>query len=115
MIIESQLETVFSALVHGLECEFGRGAGEGLAQRFLDAEDVDFCWEARVRERWLGTWQGEATDGIELDRVAVLGTLDGRWFIASLIIDGEGMPHGLIGRRQFLRRPAAEEAFADAC
>src|SRR3546814_7858594 len=47
---------VMKALVAGLELEFGRGAGKALAGRFLEAEEVDFRWEARVEERWLGAY-----------------------------------------------------------
>src|SRR3546814_10638515 len=42
---------VMKALVAGLELEFGRGAGKALAGRFLEAEEVDFRWEARVEEQ----------------------------------------------------------------
>ncbi|MFN3795930.1 MAG: hypothetical protein ACK4S5_00420 [Sphingobium yanoikuyae] len=47
-------DKVVSALVAGLEREFGRGAAEGLARHFLEAEEVDFRWDARSEERWLG-------------------------------------------------------------
>lgn len=35
-------DRIVAALVAGLEIEFGRGAGQAMAQRFLDAEDGDF-------------------------------------------------------------------------
>src|SRR3546814_5577837 len=35
-------DRVMTALIAGLEIEFGRGAGEGLARRFLSAEDAEF-------------------------------------------------------------------------
>jgi hypothetical protein len=54
--ISAAADRVVSALAAGLEIEFGRGAGEALAHRFLDAEDVEFHWEARVEERWIGTY-----------------------------------------------------------
>ena len=44
-------DRVMTALVAGLEIEFGRGAGEALEQRFLEAEESDFRWEARLSER----------------------------------------------------------------
>ena len=59
--IETALDRVMAALVAGLELEFGRGAGEALAHRFLEAEEADFCWGARVEERWIGAY--ESTDG----------------------------------------------------
>src|SRR3546814_13362687 len=49
---------VMKALVAGLELEFGRGAGKALAGRFLEAEEVDFRWEARVEGRGLGAYDG---------------------------------------------------------
>ncbi|WP_246623525.1 hypothetical protein [Sphingomonas colocasiae] len=112
--IAARSSGIVAALVHGLETEFGRGAGEALARRFLDAEEVDFCWDARVRERWLGAFEGAELDGIELDRVAVLGVLDRRWFVAGIIVDGEGQAQGMIARRAFGGRRAAERAFANA-
>ena len=108
-------ERVMAALVSGLAQEFGREVGEALAQRFLDAEEGDFHWEARVSERWLGTYDRSGEDDeIELDRVAILGRLDGEWFVAVCIVDGDGCPHGLIGRRSFASERAARRAYADA-
>src|SRR3546814_13834532 len=52
-------DRVMAALVSGLEIEFGRGAGEALAQRFLEAEEIDFHWDAREQERWIGTYESE--------------------------------------------------------
>lgn len=105
-------DRVMAALVAGLEVEFGRGAAEGLAARFLAAEDCDFTWDARIEERWLGAYCGGDETEIELDRVAILGKLDGIWFVAICIIDGDEMPHGMVGKRGFKTRKQAERAFA---
>lgn len=105
-------DRVMAALVAGLEIEFGRGAGEALAQRFLEAEESDFLWEARQSERWLGAYESIADDDVELDRVAILGRLDGRWFVAVSIVDGDGNAQGLMGRRSFRSERRAREAFA---
>lgn len=107
-------DRVIAALVQGLQIEFGRGAGEALAQRFLDAEDADFCWDARLQERWLGCYECREDGWIELDRVAILGKLDGRWFAATMLVDGEGRAHGMLGKRAFANRAAAEQAYRDA-
>src|SRR3546814_3355422 len=56
---------VMKALVAGLELEFGRGAGKALAGRFLEAEEVDFRWEARVEERWLGAYDSIDDEDVE--------------------------------------------------
>ena len=111
--ISAASDRVMAALIAGLEIEFGRGAGEALAHRFLEAEEVDFCWDARVQERWIGAYESD-DDEIELDRVAILGRLDGRWFVATMIIDGEGAAHGMLGRRSFDSRAAAQKAFGGA-
>lgn len=110
----SAADRVMAALVQGLEIEFGRGAGEALAHRFLEAEEVDFHWDARLQERWIGAYQNLEEEDIELDRVRVLGRLDGRWFVAVMIVDGEGKPHGMMGKRGFGRAGDARQAFADA-
>lgn len=98
---------VMEQLVAGLELEFGRGAGEALAQRFLEAEEVDFLWDARVEERWIGSFENSNDDGYELERIAILARLDGDWIAATLIVDGDGRPHGLMGRRGFKTRKGA--------
>lgn len=107
-------DRVMTALIAGLEREFGRGAGAALAHRFLEAEQVDFHWDARVSERWLGVWQGAAEEDLELDRVRILGQLARRWFVAVMIVDGDGNAHGMSGKRAFRRRADAVKAFADA-
>ncbi|WP_395336828.1 hypothetical protein WBP06_20740 [Novosphingobium sp. BL-8H] len=105
--------SVYAALVHGLEVEFGEGAGHALADRFIEAEECDFLWDARVSERWLGRYDSlEAENDIELDRVAIIGRLGQRWFAATLIVDGDGDPVGVIARRNFARRCLAERASA---
>lgn len=105
-------DRVMAALISGLEIEFGSGVGEALAHRFLEAEEVDFHWDARFEERWIGAYQSLDDTDFELDRVAVLGRLDGVWFVAMMIVDGDGNAHGMMGRRTFGRERAAREAFA---
>jgi hypothetical protein len=104
-------DRVMAALVSGLEMEFGRGAGEALAKRFLEAEEVDFHWDARVQERWIGAYASVDEDDVELDRVAIVGRLDGRWFVAMMIVDGDGNAHGMMGKRIFRGRAQARQAF----
>ena len=112
--ISAAADRVVSALISGLELEFGRGAGEALAHRFLEAEDMEFHWDARIEERWIGSYEAFAGEEIELDRVRILGRLDGNWFVAVMIVDGDGSAHGMQGRRAFERRGDAVRAFADA-
>ena len=107
-------DRVMAALISGLEIEFGRGAGEALAQRFLDAEEVDFHWDARIDERWIGAYESTNDEDFELDRVAILSRLDGKWFVAVMIVDGDGNAHGMMGKRTFQRESEARTAFARA-
>jgi len=107
-------DRVMAALVAGLEIEFGRGAGEGLAQRFLEAEEVDFRWDGRTEERWLGVYESADEDELWLDRVAICGCLDRKWFAATMIVDGDGRAHGMQGCREFGSRKAAYHAMAAA-
>lgn len=108
------VDRVMAALVSGLELEFGRGAGEGLAHRFLDAEEADFRWDARVEERWIGTYEGIEDDGLALDRIAICGRIDGNWFCAVMLVDGDGQAHGMMGCRQFRSLVRARDAMLHA-
>jgi hypothetical protein len=112
--ISEASDRVMAKLISGLEIEFGSRAAEGLAQHFLDAEEVDFHWDARILERWLGAYEAQDDDDLELDRVAVMGFLDGRWFVATCIVDGDGNAHGMLGCREFSNESAARKAFSDA-
>ncbi|RZF60784.1 hypothetical protein EWE75_21195 [Sphingomonas populi] len=106
-------DRVMAALVSGLEIEFGHAVGEALAHRFLKAEEADFLWDARVQERWIGTYEGTDEEVIELDRVRIFGRLNGRWFVAVMVVDGDGNARDVIGKREFGRRRQALAAFAD--
>ncbi|MEG8221341.1 hypothetical protein OSJ57_11995 [Sphingomonas sp. HH69] len=108
------VDRVMAALVSGLELEFGRGAGAALAHRFLDAEEADFRWDARVEERWIGTYEGIEDDRLALDRIAICGRLDGNWFCAVMLVDGDGQAHGMMGCRQFRSLVRARDAMLHA-
>lgn len=107
-------DRILAALVSDLEIEFGRGAGAALAQRFLDAEEVDFHWDARRAERWVGAYESMEDDGIELDRIAIWGQLHGEFFTAMMIVDGDGIAQAMMGRRSFESEKAARRAYAKA-
>lgn len=108
------VDRVMAALVSGLELEFGRGAGEALAHRFLEAEEADFRWDARIEERWIGAYESPDGEEYELDRIAICGRLDGKCFCATMIVDGEGQAHGMVGCRQFRSLVRARDAMLDA-
>lgn len=108
------VDRVMEALVTGLELEFGRGAGDALAHRFLAAEEVDFRWDARTEERWLGAYESAEDEDFELDRIAIWGRLDGKWFCATMLVDGNGRAHGMMGCREFGSLVRAREAMLHA-
>jgi len=113
--ISDASDRVTAALVSGLESEFGRGAGAALAQHFLAAEEADFRWDARLRERWIGAYENaDDEEDVALDRVRILGRLDGKWFVATMIVDGDGRAHAMLGHREFDSEELARQAFADA-
>lgn len=103
-------DRVIATLIAGLELEFGNAPGEGLARHFLAAEDADFRWGARVVERWLGAYESSDDEDFWLDRIAICGRLDGRWFAATMIVDGDGNAHGMLGCRTFRSNKTAREA-----
>ncbi|PXA96601.1 hypothetical protein DMC47_16935 [Nostoc sp. 3335mG] len=103
-----------AALVSGLEIEFGARAGRALAERFLEAEEADFHWDARLEERWLGRYLDCGGVDVEPDRVRILGRIDGCWFVAVMLVDGEGDAQAMLGKRSFGRAAQARRAFLDA-
>lgn len=105
---------VMAALISGLELEFGRGAGEVLAHRFLEAEEADFRWDARVEERWIGAYESPDDEDFELDRIAICGRLDDKWFCATMLVDGDGQAHGMMGCRRFRSLVRARDAMLHA-
>jgi hypothetical protein len=96
------------AAVDALRAEFG-GI---LAERIIEAEALDFLWEARVRERYLGQQIGWDFDddeaSRELSRVAILSILNGRWYVGMCLVDGEGAAVELLWKRQPGSRGEAE-------
>lgn len=108
-------DRIVSTLVRGLAGTVGAAAASVLAAQFLEAEEADVLWDARLAERWIGRY--ESLDGdpeAELDRLAIIGKCGDDWFVAIVIVDGEGHPDGLIGRRRFRDFSEARQAFSEA-
>lgn len=101
----------FEARIEALRSEFGAI----MAARILEAEAVDFLWEARLRERYLGQHFDVCIppdDGeTELSRIAILSALDGEFHVASCLVDGEGCAVDLLWKQSFDSREEAEAAF----
>lgn len=91
----------YDVAVDALRAEFGTV----LAERIIEAEALDFLWEARVRERYLGQQIGceidEEDESQELSRVAILSVLEGRWYAGLCLVDGEGVAVELLWKRRF--------------
>lgn len=102
------------ARVEELRTEFG-GV---LAERIVEAEAVDFLWDARVKERYLGqhidAGLGIADEEVELSRIAVLSRVCGKWHVAACLVDGEGVALDLLWKQSFESRSAAEIGFGRA-
>ncbi len=100
------------ARIVALEAEFGAI----LAGRIIEAEAVDFLWEARIKERYLGQHFDICfppdDDDIELSRVAVLSAYAGQWHAGACLVDGEGMAVDLLWKQSFEEREEAEAVFA---
>ena len=96
------------ARVEEIRTEFGAV----LAERIIEAEAVNFLWESRVAERYLGqqvSWELDDEDvSQELSRVAILSVLDGRWHVGICLVDGEGAAVELLWKRRFDSRGEAE-------
>lgn len=99
------------ALVDALKAEFGGM----LADRILEAEALDFLWDARVRERYLGQHKASFLDdeegGDEVSRIAILSLVDGRWHVGLCLVDGDGSALELLWKRHFPDAGQAEIAY----
>lgn len=106
----------YARLVEGLRLEFGCADVGALAERIFEAEKVEFHWEARIAERYLGQHFpldfGDEDAGDELSRVAIVSFVGGCWHAGVCVIDGEACPVDLLWSRSFEHREDAEEAFA---
>jgi hypothetical protein len=102
------------ARVQALRTEFGAM----LATRIIEAEAVDFIWDARVKERYLGQHFDIGfdlgDDETELARIAVLSFLDGSWHAGTCLVDGDGRSADLLWKQSFDCREEAEAAFERA-
>lgn len=108
----------YARLVEGLRSELGCSDIAAIAERIFEAEKVEFHWEGRVREHYLGQHSpldcGDEDAGGELSRVAILSFLGGRWHAGVCLVDGDGYATELLWLRSFERYEEAVDAFARA-
>lgn len=95
------------ALVEDLRAEFGAI----LADRIIEAEAVNFLWDGRIRESYLGEHVADLADeelSEDVSRIAVLSLIGCRWYVAVCLVDGEGDAVDLLWKREFQSRPDAD-------
>jgi len=105
----------YARLVEGLRSEFACRDVAALAERVFESEEADFHWEARVRERYLGQHfpvdPGDQDAGVELERIAIVSFLAGRWNAGICLVDGEGCAGQLLWLRSFESLEEALDTF----
>jgi len=110
-IVQTASRDAYPALIAGLQSEYGRGESVAIAAHFLGAEWADFHWDSRVAERHLGAYESVDHEESELDRVAIMGRLQGTWFVATCLVDGNGGVHELGELQLMPDERQAEEGF----
>ena len=101
----------FPELVRDLTAEFGSDGIGAIVDRFIAAEQADFCWEGRFAEMNLGAFETLDDDEEERERVAVLGYFRAQYYVATCVVDRERHARALLKVRQFESFESAESAF----
>ncbi len=101
----------YQELVRDLTAEFGSDGIGAIVDRFIAAEQADFCWEGRFAEMNLGAFESLDDDEELRERVAVLGYFRAQYYVATCIVDQERHVRALLKVRQFERFESAETAF----
>lgn len=110
-IFQMRSQDAYPALLAGIEAQFGAAGSVEIAAHFLNAELAEFHWDSRVAERWLGAYESFDDEDPALDRVAILGRLQGIWFTAMCLVDGNGAVHSIDNLRLMSGEKDAEQAF----
>jgi len=105
----------FPDLVQDLTAEFGGDGIGATVERFIAAEQADFCWEGRFAEMNLGAFESLDNDEEDRERVAVLGYFRAQYYVATCIVDLERHVRALLKVRQFESFERAEKAFLASC
>ena len=101
----------FPALVQDLTMEFGTDGISTVIEKFIAAEQADFCWEGRFAEMNLGAFESFDDDDESCERVAVMGYFRGEYYVAICIVDAERNVSALLKSRQFASFESAEIVF----
>ena len=101
----------FPDLVRDLTAEFGSDGIGAIVDRFIAAEQADFCWDGRFAEMNLGEFENVDDEYQGCERVAVLGYFHAQYYVATCIVDQERHVRGLLKVRQFESFGNAESAF----
>src|SRR4030095_16871228 len=95
------------ATVDALYAEFGAV----LAHRIVESEMMDFLWDSRLKEHYLGQYLdfdwAVGDESPELSRVAILSFLDSGWHVGICLVDGEGSAVDLLWKSRFGGRDEA--------
>jgi hypothetical protein len=101
----------FPALVQDLTAEFGSDGIGAIVEKFIAAEQADFCWEGRFAEMGLGEFESFDGDEDQCERVVVMGYFRSEYYVAICIVDAERNVSALLKSRQFESFERAEFAF----
>ena len=102
----------FPGLVRGLIAEFGAEGIDAVVERFIAAEEADFCWDGRIAERPLGPLEDvfEEGEGARA-KVKVLGFFRRRYYVATCVVDAARRVCWTQQPRHFDDFESAETAF----
>ena len=101
----------FPELVRDLTAEFGSDGIGATVDRFIAAEQADFCWEGRFAEMNLGEFETVDGEYEGCERVAVLGYFRAQYYVATCVVDEERHVRALLKVRQFESFESAESLF----
>jgi hypothetical protein len=101
----------FPELVRDVTAEFGSDGIGAVIEKFIAAEQADFCWEGRLAEMYLGAFESFDGDDEACERVAVLGYFRCEYYVAICIVDAERKAIALLKSRKFESCEDAEISF----
>ena len=101
----------FPTLVLDLMTEFGRDGIGTVIEKFIAAEQADFCWEGRFAEMNLGAFENFDSDEDGGQLVAVIGYFRSEYYVAICVVDAERNVSALLKSRQFESLESAEVVF----